>query len=73
MPAFEPSPAAFSYSGPSTVTVCPLYGPVRSVMPSAPFAQAIEHPYQQPSLVRCVQRMSQMYEAILCVSGCEPY
>jgi len=28
MPQLEPKPAAFSYSGPSTITFWPLYGPV---------------------------------------------
>ena len=30
MPRFDPQPATVSYSGPSTVTHSPLYGPVRS-------------------------------------------
>ena len=31
MPMFEPQPATVSYSGPSTVTICPAYGPVRTL------------------------------------------
>jgi len=48
-------PAAVSYSGPSTTTFWPRYGPDLSSNPSTAFAQAIEQPGQQESAKPCVK------------------
>ena len=50
-----------------------MYGPVITLWQSAPLAQAMWQPYQQPSKIPCVKRFSQTVEAILSMSGCLPY
>ena len=73
MPQFAARPAAFSYSGPSTVTMSASYGPVLTTWPSAPFEHDIVQPYQQPSGIPCVKRLSQTHDAMFFVSGWLPY
>ena len=72
MPRFEPSPAAVSYSGPSTMTSLPFHGPVWSGKWSTAFAQAIEQPYQQPSAIPCVKSFLYASELTLSMSLWRP-
>ena len=49
MPSSDPQPAMVSYSGPSTKTLRPAYGPLMGVKSRTPWEQATVQPIQQPS------------------------
>ena len=72
MPQLDPSAAHVEYSGPSTPTSRPRYGPVITTWPAARLAHASWHPAEQASAEPGSKRASHEVDAIFAAAGSDP-